>query len=310
LVVDAKEAVVEAVVTVAVVIPTTGRRHTLVRALESARGQSCHVDETIIVVDGQNDGLAEASIQPLRSNERVVRTGGNLGGAYARNLGVRHALSDYVCFLDDDDWWTTDKVALQLAHMRASARTWAFTYAIFHHRNGRERILPRYVKPSTDSYSSHLVTRSGILHGDGYMQTSTLMVDRSLMLRVGWDESLGKHQDWDLVIRLAREAGDPACVPYPLVHVEQQARGTSISSVSAWQQSVDFLKRHAGDMSRRAVADFAWSHIIRSALAERSFTGLVSGLRLSARGRPHGAAFLIGCAGIREHTSARRDRIS
>jgi glycosyltransferase involved in cell wall biosynthesis len=309
-VVDAKEAAGEAVVTVAVVIPTTGRRDTLVRALESVRGQSCQVDETIVVVDGQNDGLAKVSIPPLRSNERVVRVGGNRGGAYARNLGVRHASSDYVCFLDDDDWWATDKVALQLAHMRASGRTWAFTYVVFHHRNGRDRILPRYVKPSTDSYSSHLITRSGILHGDGYMQTSTLMVDRSLMLRVGWDESLRKHQDWDLVIRLAREAGDPACVPYPVVHVEQQAWGTSISSEPAWQQSADFLQRHASDMSRRAVADFAWTHIIRSALAERSFIGLVSGLKLSAWGRPHGAAFLIGCAGVREHTPARRARIS
>ena len=72
----------------------------------------------VIVVD---DGSTDGTLDYLRSlgNWLCVRQQANRGPGAARNAGMREARGEYLAFLDSDDRWAEDKLALQLAAFAA-----------------------------------------------------------------------------------------------------------------------------------------------------------------------------------------------
>lgn len=184
--------------TVGVVIPTIGRE-SFRRAIESVRCQTFPSDQIVVVLDRPESREQVESI--LMSNERLIVTTGALGGSACRNIGLEALSQDFVCFLDDDDWWDSSKLEYQVQGILADRSLLCFTGSIFHEEGKADRRLPR--EPFTgSSVASYLVQRSRLTHGDGYIQTSSLMVETVLAKRIRWDDSLPKHQDWDFIVRL------------------------------------------------------------------------------------------------------------
>ena len=70
--------------------------------------------EVIVVDDASSDGTA-GIIQTLYGDKvRLIRCSENRGAAAARNVGVAAASGHYVAFLDSDDTWEPEKLALQV----------------------------------------------------------------------------------------------------------------------------------------------------------------------------------------------------
>lgn len=87
-----------------VIIPTFNRRHVIEQTLPTVLDQTLPADdyEVIVVVDGSEDGTAEA-LRDISSPVRlVVIEQENLGQAVARNRGVKAASGELVLLLDDD----------------------------------------------------------------------------------------------------------------------------------------------------------------------------------------------------------------
>lgn len=78
--------------------------------------------EWIVVDDCSTDGTNAAFCAAIGDDPRVrlIRTPRNAGVAEARNLGLAHATGDFICFLDADDRWDSDKLAVQYEFMRTS----------------------------------------------------------------------------------------------------------------------------------------------------------------------------------------------
>lgn len=102
---------------VAVVIPTYNRAGPLARALASVGRQSLRPAEVVVVDDGSDDGTCEMVAQRF-PEARLVRQL-HAGVSAARNRGIGAAESEWLAFLDSDDEWLPDKLAIQ---MRALAR--------------------------------------------------------------------------------------------------------------------------------------------------------------------------------------------
>ncbi len=102
---------------VSVVIPTYNRAHLVPRAVASALANVEPGDEVIVVDDGSTDGTEEA-LGPYRDRIRLLR-GEHAGAGAARNLGIAAARGALVAFLDSDDEWMPDKLALQRALFQA-----------------------------------------------------------------------------------------------------------------------------------------------------------------------------------------------
>jgi len=97
---------------VSVIIPTYNGERTICRAIESVLLQD--VDVEILICD---DCSTDRTIQMAcgYKNVKIFRTGKHTGGPNAgRNLGIKHAIGEYVAFLDQDDEWLSGKLKKQL----------------------------------------------------------------------------------------------------------------------------------------------------------------------------------------------------
>lgn len=92
--------------TVAVVIPVRNGRSLIRRAVASALAQSRLPDEIVVVDDGSTDGTG-AVVREFGEGVTLIETP-QQGVAAARNTGVAAASSDFVAFLDADDYWEPD----------------------------------------------------------------------------------------------------------------------------------------------------------------------------------------------------------
>jgi hypothetical protein len=96
---------------VSVIIPTYNRRALVQRAIQSVLDQTYRDFEIIVVDDGSTDDTRGA----ISGRERVVYLHqANAGPACARNVGIRHARGEFIAFLDSDDVWLADFLAVQI----------------------------------------------------------------------------------------------------------------------------------------------------------------------------------------------------
>ena len=72
---------------------------------ESLRRQTRPLDRAVVVIDGPGQDLPGAGTEGLAREVHLVRHRENRGVAEARNSGLESVGTDYVFFLDQDDFW-------------------------------------------------------------------------------------------------------------------------------------------------------------------------------------------------------------
>ncbi|MFT6760420.1 MAG: glycosyltransferase involved in cell wall biosynthesis, partial [Psychroserpens sp.] len=84
-----------------VVTPTFNRGQFLGKAIESVQAQTISDYEHIIVDDGSVDNTEELVKEYSLADSRIIYIKQkNRGRSIARNIGMKRAQGDYVCFLD------------------------------------------------------------------------------------------------------------------------------------------------------------------------------------------------------------------
>lgn len=108
---------------VTVIIPCYCSGDTIGRALASVLAQTRRPSEVIMIDDGSPDDslvkLTELS-SAYPGWAKLLCMGRNQGVASARNAGWAVATQPYIAFLDADDAWHSEKLAIQYAHMAAN----------------------------------------------------------------------------------------------------------------------------------------------------------------------------------------------
>ncbi len=127
---------------VSVIIPTRNRAHLVPRAVASALANTEPGDQVIVVDDGSTDNT-EGALAPYRDRIRLLR-GPHAGVAVARNLGIKAATGELVAFLDDDDEWMPNKLALQRALFQARPDV-VFCFSNFAVRDAAGQVHRRYL---------------------------------------------------------------------------------------------------------------------------------------------------------------------
>jgi glycosyltransferase involved in cell wall biosynthesis len=100
---------------VSVVIPTYNYGHFVTRAVESALAQT-HADREIIVVDDGSADDTRDRLAPFMGRIRYIYQE-NRGLSAARNTGIRAARGALIAFLDSDDLWHPEKLAVQARYL-------------------------------------------------------------------------------------------------------------------------------------------------------------------------------------------------
>ena len=104
---------------VSVVVPAYNPGDLLTRSLGSVLAQSMTDLEVVVVDDGSRE--PQGWVADLDARVTYVRQD-NRGVSVARNVGVATARSEWVAFLDQDDEWLPDKLAMQLDVVAAGPR--------------------------------------------------------------------------------------------------------------------------------------------------------------------------------------------
>ena len=95
---------------ISIIIPVYNSYKYLPQCVESVFSQSYEDFELILVDDGSTDGYTSDLLDEIEASDLRVRviTQPNGGTSAARNTGLRNAKGEFVTFLDNDDWWTSD----------------------------------------------------------------------------------------------------------------------------------------------------------------------------------------------------------
>jgi GT2 family glycosyltransferase len=194
----------------------------LLDALQSVRKQTCDDFELILVDDGSSDETATA-VRQLGGAFRLIRQLRS-GVAAARNRGAIAARGRYLAFLDSDDLWLPNKLAVQLAFMMTRPDTAICqTEEIWIRRGARVNPKARHRKPSGDIFKHSLDLC--------LVSPSAVMMTRDLFIETGgFDENLTVCEDYDLWLRIAVDYPVPL-LPQALVikrggHPDQLSQST------------------------------------------------------------------------------------
>lgn len=127
---------------VSVVIPAYNAERTLDETLISVRQQS-HVHLEIIVVDdGSTDGTATVARRHAAVDRRLRLVSiANSGVAVARNTAIRASTGGFIAPIDADDLWHPEKIARQMAVMRARGPMTGFVYTLSRRIDCDSRVL-------------------------------------------------------------------------------------------------------------------------------------------------------------------------
>ncbi len=184
---------------ISVIIPTWNRVDFVCRAVDSVLGQTRAADEILVVDDGSTDATGSA-IRALARESRVpIRYifQENRGASAARNRGIAEARGRLLCFLDSDDRWAPQKLAVQLAAMEAHPRCRISHTREIWFRQGRRVNQKKKHAPA----AGEIFQRSLRMCVVGM---STVMARRELFDRYGlFAEELLCCEDYDLWLRVS-----------------------------------------------------------------------------------------------------------
>ncbi|MBI3555846.1 MAG: glycosyltransferase [Deltaproteobacteria bacterium] len=138
---------------VSVIIPTYNRARFIEEAVDSVLGQTYPNFEVLIIDDGSTDATRDLIQRRYGSDTRVRYIYKENGGvSSARNRAFPEARGEFFAFLDSDDLWHPEKLALQLEGLRLTPQAgmiWSDMAAI----DGAGKVLcPRYLTVMYENY--------------------------------------------------------------------------------------------------------------------------------------------------------------
>lgn len=183
-----------------VVLTTYNRPELLVDALASLSAQTWRDFEVILVND--HGSPVEALIAECEYPVTYLYLGRNSGLSAARNAGLRQARGRYVCYLDDDDLYLPDHLAVLAATHAQHPDKVAYTGVVYVQEKLEDG---QRIELAREEPFRHQQFSREQLFLQNYIPVNTWSHPRAALDVVGgFDESLTALEDWDMLLKLAR----------------------------------------------------------------------------------------------------------
>lgn len=108
---------------ISIVITTYKRTESLIKAIESAIDQTYENKEIIVIDDNLENSIHRNQVEKIMVDYpdiRYIKNAQNMGGAFARNVGIEQARGEFIAFLDDDDTFRSNKLQDQFNYYKES----------------------------------------------------------------------------------------------------------------------------------------------------------------------------------------------
>jgi len=200
---------------VSVVIPTWNRAAIIDAAIASVLDQTFSDFELLVVDDGSTDKTEQVVAAFTDARVKYIRRT-NGGVSAARNTGIERAAGEYIAFLDSDDLFLPQRLAVQMAVLASDPEVDLLCGRYYGCAEGMDE------KKLSGTCHPPLNVRRLLL--GPWMHWSTVIVKRTWFERVGgFDENFAVGEEWDMGLRLALAGCRMDCVSDPVAVVRQQS---------------------------------------------------------------------------------------
>jgi glycosyltransferase involved in cell wall biosynthesis len=181
-----------------VVIPFHNGSAWIERALKSTANQTRSPKEVIVIDDGSSESES-AKLTEFKAKYKFEIFGQvNSGQSAARNLGVSRSNSDFICFLDQDDYFLPNHIELLIDASDLEDEKFGFSYGdLLRVSESGETLSPS----SLPSPHPLMDTQSMISQNMHILPSATLIKRTAFLDLGGFDESLQGYEDDDLFLR-------------------------------------------------------------------------------------------------------------
>ena len=195
--------------TVSVITPTYNRADVLTRAIDSVREQTFSDYEHLIVDDGSTDDTFETVVSYDDPRIRYFKLQSNQGASVALNRGVKAANGQFIAFLDSDDEFRKNRLAIIVSQLQAAPEGIGGIVTGFDAvRNGYTAYHP---VPAGRIEFDHMADQNVIDGNSNTMYRASIFDDVG-----GFDPKLQSSVDYDFQLRVLEEYAlwgidDPLC---------------------------------------------------------------------------------------------------
>lgn len=184
---------------VSIIVPIYNAERFIINTIDCVLQQTYGKWELLLVENGSSDSSVEIIKEKLNllndPRIRLIEIGSNVGAARARNIGLEEAKGRYICYLDADDVWNSEKLEKELRFAKENNAGFVFTGYEFADENavGTGKIVR---VPKTLSYKEAL--------GNTTIFTTTVMFDTEIIPKSLLDMPIIKSEDtalWWKVLR-------------------------------------------------------------------------------------------------------------
>lgn len=188
---------------VSVIVPAYRVAPFIAETLDSVFAQDFNDFEVIVVNDGSPDTEElQVALEPYQQQISYLKQA-NLGAGAARNAGLRAAKGTYVAFLDGDDIWLPNFLTEQMRLLRSGE---GFDLVYADSVNFGDSLASGMTHMALNPSEGN-ATFEALVTAKCSVLTSTVVARRDLIFKVGlFDESLPNSQDFDLWVRLSKDA--------------------------------------------------------------------------------------------------------
>ena len=178
-----------------VIIPWHRDRECLRRAVASVQAQTYAPSETLIVCNGVAAAEIDSVTAEFRTDDTRILFLAAANANAARNLGADHAVGTYCAFLDADDEFASDKLAIVKRHLDETRQPIAISRGTRLTSGGRAWPFPKRGPTAGERLARYFFS-------DGnFISTSAIVAATHICRSVRFDEAVTKFQDLDFLMR-------------------------------------------------------------------------------------------------------------
>jgi glycosyltransferase involved in cell wall biosynthesis len=187
---------------IAAIIPLYNGARFIEQAIQSVLAQTLQPNELIVVDDGSTDD-GPSIVERLANENPLIRLlrKPNGGQSSARNFGVRHAKSNLIALLDQDDLWYPDHLRRLVGPFRRRCGIgWVWSDLDEIDEKGN-RITHQLLRRLDKNRAKTTIEQC--LSENMFVLPSASLIDREAFEKVGgFDERLSGYEDDDFFLRL------------------------------------------------------------------------------------------------------------
>ena len=184
---------------ISVIIPTYNRGRIIGNSINSVLNQTFKNLEIVVVDDGSTDNTKEVIEQIKDERVRYIKLAKNNGASYARNIGIKNAIGQFISFQDSDDIFYPYKLERQLKNIINKNSNFDFCKIKVIFNSSFSYFVPSI---NQDKSLSNGDIFTELISKGNFISNQAILIKKKFLLKYLFDPKLPRLQDYDLILRM------------------------------------------------------------------------------------------------------------